>query len=106
MTDAGYSFKDGNYAMEPITVIVEEGGTLTIGVTGTAEKQWVIWDNFQLKYYGVGGTPTFIDEAKVEPARSFEQGAVYNLRGQKVASSTEGLKKGLYIVNGKKVVIK
>ena len=106
MTDAGYSFKDGNYAMEPITVIVEEGGTLTIGVTGTAKNQWVIWDNFQLKYYGVGGTPTFIDEAKVEPARSFEQGAVYNLRGQKVANSTEGLKKGLYIVNGKKVVIK
>lgn len=31
---------------------------------------------------------------------------VYNLAGQKVAETTKGLGKGLYIVNGKKVVVK
>ena len=32
--------------------------------------------------------------------------AVYNLQGQYVGQGVEGLKKGLYIVNGKKVIIK
>ena len=36
----------------------------------------------------------------------YEQGAVYNLKGQKVADSLEGLKAGLYIVNGHKVAVK
>ncbi len=38
--------------------------------------------------------------------RFFEDGAVYNLKGQKVGNSLQGLKKGLYIVNGKKVSVK
>ena len=50
------------------------------------------------------GITTGIEE--VTTARFYEDGAVYNLRGQKVGNSTEGLKKGLYIVNGKKVVIR
>lgn len=37
---------------------------------------------------------------------AYEQGAVYNLKGQKVADSLEGLKAGLYIVNGHKVAVK
>jgi hypothetical protein len=32
--------------------------------------------------------------------------SVYNLQGQCVGQGVEGLKKGLYIVNGKKVIIK
>ena len=38
------------------------------------------------------------------PARTAE--GVYTLSGQKVGDTTEGLKSGLYIVNGRKVVIK
>jgi len=38
--------------------------------------------------------------------RFFEDGAVYNLKGQKVGNSLQGLKKGLYIINGKKVSVK
>lgn len=34
------------------------------------------------------------------------RGYVYNLNGQRVSDSTEGLKSGVYIVNGKKVIIK
>ena len=36
----------------------------------------------------------------------FDNGAVYNLNGQKVADSLQGLKPGLYIVDGVKVVVK
>ena len=102
MTDASVSFTSGLYTMEPITVVVAEDGTLTVGVKGTGTSQWVIWDNFQLKYYGNGGTPTAISETVAEPVR-FEDGAIYNLRGQKMTGT---LKPGLYIKNGKKIVIK
>ena len=47
-----------------------------------------------------GGEATGIDN--LTPALSEGEGVVYNLRGQRVAQPT----KGLYIVNGKKVVIK
>ena len=102
MTDASVSFTSGLYTMGPITVVVAEDGTLTVGVKGTGTSQWVIWDNFQLKYYGNGGTPTAISETVAEPVR-FEDGAIYNLRGQKMTGT---LKPGLYIKNGKKIVIK
>ena len=45
------------------------------------------------------GPATGINTVK---ANIFENGAIYNLRGQKVTNPT----KGLYIINGKKVVIK
>jgi len=58
MGDASVEFTNGNYQLEPITVVVGEGETLTIGVKGTATHQWVIWDNFELTYCGPasGGT--------------------------------------------------
>lgn len=40
---------------------------------------------------------------QVEPMKNM---SVYNLQGQCVGQGVEGLKKGLYIVNGKKVIIK
>ncbi len=62
MTNASYSFSEGKYAIEqPIFVEVAEGATLTVGVKGTASNQWVIWDNFQLTYYGPDAT---MDEVK------------------------------------------
>lgn len=58
MGDVSVEFTNGNYQLEPITVVVGEGETLTIGVKGTATHQWVIWDNFELTYCGPasGGT--------------------------------------------------
>ena len=61
MNSAGASFAAGSYAIEPIFVQVTEAGQLTIGAKGTATSQWVIWDNFQLKYYGAEAT---IDQVK------------------------------------------
>lgn len=47
---------------------------------------------------------TGIDQ--VETTKKALQGKVFNLNGQYVGTSTEGLAKGVYIVNGKKVIIK
>lgn len=43
---------------------------------------------------------------QVEQLKEALQGKVFNLNGQLVGNSVEGLSKGVYIVNGKKVIIK
>ena len=50
--------------------------------------------------FGFGGETTGINAAKAEGVKTGE--AVYNLNGQRVSQPT----KGLYIINGKKVVMK
>ena len=47
-----------------------------------------------------------IDQINGESFNSNVNGPVYNMAGQRVGTSLEGLSKGLYIVNGKKVVVK
>lgn len=56
-----------------------------------------------------GGSATDIDEFTVDGKKVIIVGdGVYNLQGQRVreGSSLEGLAKGVYIVNGKKVLVK
>lgn len=43
---------------------------------------------------------------QVEDIKKALRGKVYNLQGQYVGSSLQGLSKGVYIINGKKVIIK
>jgi len=77
-------------------------GTLRIGIrkeTGE-EGDWVIFDNFRLTYYGTKA-PAGIDPSTLNSQPS----TIYDLTGRKVADA-ENLKGGIYIVNGKKVVIK
>lgn len=51
MSQLSSSFTAGKYAVGPITVKVIDG-KLTVGVKGTRNDTWCIWDNFQLTYYG------------------------------------------------------
>ena len=44
--------------------------------------------------------------SQVEGIKQSLQGKVYNLQGQCVGKSPKGLSKGVYIINGKKVIIK
>ena len=44
--------------------------------------------------------------SQIEDIKKALQGKVYNLQGQYVGSSLQGLSKGIYIHNGKKVIIK
>ena len=46
---------------------------------------------------------TAVDAIIADPEKP--QG-VYNLRGQRIADTPEGLKEGIYIVNGQKVLVK
>jgi hypothetical protein len=52
MSQASVSFTAGNYTIEPIEFEVAENGEMSVGITTATNTQWVIWDNFQLTYYG------------------------------------------------------
>lgn len=44
--------------------------------------------------------------SQVEDIKKALRGKVYNLQGQYVGSSLQGLSQGVYMINGKKVIIK
>ena len=99
MSTASEAFTNGDYTIEPINFEVKEDGMMYIGITASTNTQWVIWDNFQLKYFGQENPTTGITTVVVPVAQN---DAIYNLNGQKVMKA----KKGLYIINGKKQVVK
>ena len=104
MSAASESFTNGLYTIEPIGIYVGEGEQLTIGVKGTALAQWVIFDNFKLTYFGAEKTDDLLTTAisEVNADAAIAQQGIYNLAGQKVLKA----QKGLYIINGKKQVVK
>ena len=50
MADASTSFDAGNYVNQVSTVITDN--KLRVGINITGANQWVIWDNFALKFLG------------------------------------------------------
>ncbi len=101
---AGYveNFPDIYWTQVDVQV---EGGSLTVGLRKSEHisSDWTIWNEFQLLYLGTE-TPTGIEEvADAEAAAdAAAQAGIYDLSGRKVSKP----QKGIYIVNGKKVVIK
>ncbi len=72
MSAVSTSFSAGKYYVDPITVIVTDG-KLTIGAKTTRNDSWYIWDNFQLKYYGIDLSALQADLAeKVSAAAAIE----------------------------------
>lgn len=52
MDDACTSFENGLYKIDPIFVEVT-GGTINVGIKNPNNASlWIIWDNFELTYYG------------------------------------------------------
>jgi hypothetical protein len=82
-----------------VEFVVAEEGPVTIGVRGvtTAQYNWMSFSNFRL----VQLSATSVGISTVNAAKQ-QSGVVYNLQGQQV----EKAQKGLYIMNGKKVVVK
>lgn len=65
------------------------------------------FDDFITEYDDQGNEVTAIETLDGETmAPTTGTGKVYNTSGQYVGTSTEGLPKGLYIINGRKVVVK
>lgn len=80
-------------------------GWITTGNAQSAKPQSIVINGVEEL---ISGAPTAIDGITADvPAKAGVKG-VYTLSGQKIAdnATTYGLAKGLYIVNGKKVVVK
>lgn len=83
----------------------EDNTPVTIGVQGVAQsqQQWMSFTRFRLVRLGDANIINGIQTENLDNA------TIYSVNGQVVrtnATTTKGLAKGIYVVNGKKVVVK
>ena len=83
----------------------EDNTPVTIGVQGVAQsqQQWMSFTRFRLVRLGDANIINGIQTENLDNA------TIYSVNGQVVrtnATTTKGLAKGVYVVNGKKVVVK
>lgn len=96
------TFADGTLMTIPVVATAESGttsGTLNTIRTATADAV-----SSECADVAFGATVTCING--VETETSIKNKGVYSISGVKVGDSVEGLTKGIYIVNGKKIVVK
>ena len=103
MPQSAIEYFETGYYKTTVRATVGEDGILTLGVKKDTREQmgdWVVFDNFRLTYLNAEGVVTGIVDttSHLSPLTT----DYYNLQGQKMKNPT----KGLYIVNGKKVVVK
>ncbi len=90
--------KDAQYGLLSVDVNVTEG-QLEMGIIEpSAGTTWIVWDNFTLTYKGVPSTGIEDVESGKDIMR---ENGVYDVLGRKA----EKLRKGIYISNGKKIII-
>ena len=111
MEGASIYFQRRNYDNQLIATIKEDHTDLQLGIkcSDAPSHYWTIFDNFHLYYYGsmTKNEVTDIQEVKAEVGTAGKDSdtAVYNLQGIQVGDSLQGLPKGIYIVNRKKVIL-
>lgn len=92
---------DGNVSDKTVTEITFDGDNVTLCYAdNSSETKDMSLVSLSFSY----DSTTRIN--KIEEVKKSLQGKVFNLNGQLVGNSLEGLSKGIYIVNGKKVIIK
>lgn len=90
---------NAKYGLLSVDVNVK-GGSLEIGIIEpSAGNTWIVWDNFTLTYRGIGSTGVKEVNATIY---NKVNNAIYDLSGRRVTT----MKKGVYIVNGKKTIVK
>ena len=81
-----------------VTVTIGDGETLTVGMkVASTDANWVVMDNAKLYNFNPPIHPG------IENIEAIENNAIYTITGKRVQGILE---KGLYIVNGKKVLVK
>ena len=103
--DAAEYFESGLYKVYTRIIKVGPEGELTIGVTKDkqVDSDWAVFDNFRLTYFGKHVSQEIIDGINTVKNNSIENGKIYNLQGMEVRRP---LKRGIYICNGKKFIVK
>ena len=91
---------DGQVIEQTISEITFDGDNVVLHYadnTSATEDMSLVTLSFTYQTTGI---------SQIEGIKQALQGKVYNLQGQCVGSSLQGLSKGVYIINGKKVIIK
>ena len=103
--DAAEYFESGLYKVYTRIIKVGPEGELTIGVTKDkqVDSDWAVFDNFRLTYFGKHVSQEIIDGINTVKNNSIENGKIYSLQGMEVKHP---LKRGIYICNGKKFIVK
>ena len=99
-------FQAGYYRNE-VAVTLAATGSVNFGlnVDNIPLVSQVFFYAPELRFYG-DQEATGINDINAGNGVSFNNGAVYSINGVRVGNSLEGLAKGLYIINGKKYVVK
>ncbi len=102
MASAYTAFSQGKY-LNTVDIYVGEEGTLRIGLymTDGESNNWCCFDNFTLSYLGNTEAPVGIESIE-SAATTADNSAIYDLSGRRVQKA----KKGIYIINGKKMMVK
>ena len=104
---SGY-FKKGYYENAVFGVVASDGGSLKVGIKSTSmpSSYWVIFDNFRLLFYGDIDSETIVTGIQTpvlsqSPASQY----IYTLDGRRISGDTQ-LRPGIYVKNGKKIIVK
>ncbi len=113
MHGASCAFDAGLYQNNITTTSQLANGSLKIGLRCTTSDSgyWTCFRNFHLYYYGKlsADTVTGIDNTgttDTAETRPQDVTRAYNLQGQQIGNSTQNLPNGIYIIGGKKTVIR
>ena len=96
------TFNDAGRYLNQLTFHYTEGqGAITIGIrkTLTIDTDWAAMTNFKLNYIGTA-VPDAVES--IAASTKTETDAIFNLAGQRVQKA----QKGIYIIGGKKVLVK
>ena len=106
MQSADAYFKKGIYENRVVAAVTSDDGLLKVGVKSTSmpSNYWAIFDNFRFYYYGSKSVDEVTAVPAVQHSEIITANSVYDLQGRKV--SEPGIRKGIYIVNGKKMIVR
>jgi hypothetical protein len=106
MVGASKYFAKGLYDCGVAAEVAEPGSSVKVGlrISRAPTYYWTMFDHFRLFFYGQNRTLVGIDEVKAAPSQP-RAVTIYDLSGRRITAAGQ-LTRGIYIVNGKKIVVK
>lgn len=108
MQSASNYFSKGYYQNEVVVTTAVSSLKLGLRCSSMPSYYWCIFDNFRLYFYGSTSADVVTaidDKAVIDDSGSSMNGEVFDLSGRRLTTD-RALPKGIYIINGKKTVVK
>lgn len=104
MVGAEKYFAKGLYDSSVDGQLKTKGTTLRIGIkcSSASSAYWTMFDSFRLYFFGGAHATDGINILEEDGAETGHRHVIYDLQGRRIGTLP---KKGLYIIDGKKVII-